>query len=90
MSRDADVRRLDAAIEQVEEILNEPLPAGDVQLVVAMNWRKIRLEAADRLVALLERRAKLLGLDAKPSDAEPTKEAGPVARIMAVRPTGSG
>lgn len=84
-----DLRRLDNAIAKVEELVNEAMPEGEVQLVVAMNWRKARLEAAGKLVMLLERRAKLLGLDAPTGakgagDATDAKESNVVAAIRQI------
>lgn len=61
-----DVARLDAAIELVEEVLSQKLPNdADTAPQVLKLARDSRLQAADRLVSLLERRAKLLGLDAE-------------------------
>jgi hypothetical protein len=70
--RDADLRRLDSAIAMVEEVLEAPMPGGDVAPQVLKMARDSRLQAADRLVSLLERRSKLLGLDTpeqKPTEA---------------------
>ncbi len=62
--RDADIRRLDSAIGRIEELLDEPINR-DAQPNIVFQSKEIRLQAADRLVRLLERRAKLLGLDAE-------------------------
>ncbi|HEY3494360.1 MAG TPA: hypothetical protein VGK73_06730 [Polyangiaceae bacterium] len=61
--RDTDLGRIDSAIGLVEEVLSEALPAEGQPNVMALA-RETRLKAVDRLVALLERRARLLGLDA--------------------------
>lgn len=79
--READLRRLDSAIANVEEILDAPLPGSDVAPQVLKLARDSRLQAADRLVSLLERRAKMLGLD---EQKESGKDGGsPVAGTLA-------
>lgn len=78
-----DVRRLDNAIGLVEAILDAPLPDGTlVAPQVLKIARDSRLQAADRLVSLLERRAKLLGLDApEEKSAGPSNGSGTLAEL---------
>ena len=77
MQVERDVARLDIAIELVEEVLSQKLPNdSETAPQVLKLARDSRLQAADRLVSLLERRAKLLGLDAP--DEKP-KESGAAA-----------
>lgn len=72
IERQGDLRRLDSAIAQVEELLDAPIPTGDIAPQVLKMARDSRLQAADRLVSLLERRAALLGLDAATGKNAPT------------------
>lgn len=81
---------LKRVLENVDLIAQEALDATTTY--VNKKGEAITFESPQWNVALQAQKlaAQLLGLDAKSSDAEPAKEAGPVARIMAVRPTGSG
>ena len=57
-----DCGRLDRAIDECMKLIEAQVEEGqDATYADAM-----RLQAADRLVKLLERRSKLLGLDAEP------------------------
>jgi hypothetical protein len=78
--RARDVARLDAAIAVVMDFLAKKPPdeshASYLELVAGA-----QLKAIDRLVPLLERRSKLLGLDAPPGAAEAPKQPGSLNRI---------
>ncbi len=77
-----DVRRLDYAIELVEEVLSQKLPSeADTAPQVLKMARDSRLQAADRLVSLLERRAALLGLDAPEQKPGVTEQTGSLAEL---------
>jgi len=67
--REKDVSRLDEALEHVLGVIRTELPrSGDADddAVNEIAMAKAKLDACRALVPLLERRAKLLGLDAQP------------------------
>lgn len=69
--RDSDVSRLDEAIDYVLSVLRVEIPRSgdaDADAVNEAVMAKTKLEACKGLVPLLERRAKLLGLDATPNE----------------------
>ncbi len=67
--RDSDASRLDEALDHVLGVIRTELPrSGDADndAVNEIALAKTKLDACRALVPLLERRAKLLGLDATP------------------------
>ena len=69
-----DKQRIDDAIERLEEVMG----TGDPQAIIL---------GAKALVPLLERRSKLLGLDAPPSSGtQQSAPSEPMARILAAVP----
>lgn len=88
--RETDSNRLDEAIEAVLYVLRLefPVPAGQLGVEAEDDLRtralllgKNRCEAAKALVLLLERRAKLLGLDLAGKDAQESPNAGSLAAV---------
>ena len=87
---ESDLRRLDRALDRIDEILRSKAPEDAHDTYVdALDANQ--LKAIDRIVPLLERRSKLLGLDAAPDSKAPEHGAeGPVARILAAVPGKAG
>ncbi len=79
-----DERRIDDAIGRLAEVLGEELPPLTFDAATWGMARRLRIEACKALVPLLERRSKLLGLDA-PEQKRPTgadgAEAGSLAEL---------
>lgn len=83
--RDQDKATLDEAIGIVMGFLRKK-PPDDSHASYLEQFSGVQLKAIDRLVPLLERRSKLLGLDATPGDKPEPAEDRPMARVLAPVP----
>jgi len=92
--READVKRLDEAIELLLESMRVAVKVTDDPVLDELNavvYAKRRAELAKSLPALFERRSKLLGLDATPGATDTTeKPSAAVQRILSAVPGGAG
>lgn len=78
--RENDLRLLKQAAEGMAELANMELSEDSLGGEEFRAYCKVKIQAAQALVPLLERRAKLLGLDARP-DAPQTGTETPVERM---------
>lgn len=68
--RERDIQRLDAALDRIADILAGRAPRDSHPTFIDA-LEGAQLKAIDRIVPLLERRAKLLGLDATQNEQPP-------------------
>ena len=68
--KEADLGRLDRALDRIDAILRAKAPE-DAHPTYVDALDANQLKAIDRIVPLLERRSKLLGLDATPDSKAP-------------------
>lgn len=81
--RDADLRAIERGIKALDAVLGAELPEPEDQPAFSL-VAKCQCDAARAMTGLLERRSKLLGLDARPGDEQATDAETPMDRVLRV------
>ncbi len=75
-----DLARIEAALDKIESVMMARAPS-QAHSTFVQALESVQLKAIDRIVPLLERKARLLGLDAPEQKANSTEQSGSLAEL---------